>query len=267
MKKLFKILGISFLTCFSFYYTDKIVDISKNKDPIMIKIIEYSNENNILPVSSIINDNTLEVGTIGYSVDIDESYRKMKKLGKFDESLIVYKEIYEDSIKDNLDKYIIKSNTNSYLVSLIIIMENNNNLDNILAILKDNEINTTFFIKELDEEVINKISSLGHNIGITNDVKNSLNIINKYNSSNTYCYTSNNNDNLLNECTKLKLNTILKTKIDKNLYHNIKENLTKGEIIPITNNNLNTKELDLSIKYIKQKGYVITNIDKLLNNK
>lgn len=267
MKKLFKILGISFLTCFSFYYTDKVVDISKSKDPIMIKIIDYSNENNILPVSSIINDNTLEVGSIGLIVDIDESYRKMKKLGKFDESLIVYKEVYEDNIKDNLDKYIIKSNTNNYLVSLIIIMENNNNLEDILSILKDNEINTTFFIKDIDEEVINKISSLGHNIGITNNVKSNLNIINKYNSYNTYCYTSSNNDNLLKECKNLKLNTILKQKIDKNLYHYIKENLNKGEIIPITNNNLNTKELDLTIKYIKQKGYVIKDLDEFLNER
>lgn len=266
MKKLFKILGISFLTCFSFYYTDKVIDISKNKDPIMIKIIEFSDENNILPVSSIVNDNTLEVGSMGIVVDIEESYRKMKKLGKFDESLIVYKEVYEESIKDSLDKYIVKSNTNSYLVSLVIVLENNNYIDDVLDILKNNEIYTTFFIKDLDEEIISKISSFGHNIGIVSDSKKSLSIINKYNSNNSYCYTSSSNDSLLDECNKLKLNTILKEKIDKNLFYNIKNNLNKGEIIPVSNNVLNLKELDLSIKYIKQKGYVIVDLDNLFNN-
>lgn len=266
MKKIFKILGISFLTCFSFYYTDKVVDISKSKDPIMIKIIEYSNENNIMAVSSVIKDNIQEAGNIGYSVDIEESYRKMKKIGKYDENLIVYEESYPDTtIKENLDKYVVKSNTNKYLVSLIIIMEDNDNIDNILGVLKDNEVNTTFFIKDVDEEVIKKISNLGHNIGIVTDVKNSLSVINKYNSLNTYCYTSSVDDNLLEGCSKLKLNTILKEKISKNVYHDIKENLGKGVIFAITNSNLNIRELDLSIKYIKQKGYNVIDVDKLLN--
>lgn len=269
MKKIFKIIGICFLTCFSFYYTDKIIDLSKNKDPIMIEIINYSKEHNIKAVSTVINDNYIETGTSGSSVDIDKSYEKMKKLGKFDESLIVYKEVMpENDIKDNYDKYIIKSNTNNYDVSLLMIINDYNYINEILDILENNNISTTFYIKnlqDLDTSYIEKIVSKGHNLGIIDsNVKQNLNIIKKYNTKGVYCYTNIENNNFIKECSRLKLNTILKENIDNNSYHIIKENLDKGVIFPISNTKTNINNLDIIIKYIKQKGYNIIDIDKLL---
>ena len=38
MKKILNIIGVCILTAFSFYYTNKMVDLSKSKDPIMIEI-------------------------------------------------------------------------------------------------------------------------------------------------------------------------------------------------------------------------------------
>ena len=54
MKNAFKILGICILTCFSFYYTDKIIYISKSKDPIMKEIINTKDEYKVAAVNAVI---------------------------------------------------------------------------------------------------------------------------------------------------------------------------------------------------------------------
>ena len=58
MKKIIKILSILFLVCFSFYYTEKSVDLVKYADPIMKEIK--------------INANTLSLLDIIENVDIEK---------------------------------------------------------------------------------------------------------------------------------------------------------------------------------------------------
>lgn len=277
MKKIFKIIGISCLTCFSFYWTNKVVDLSKEKDPIMQEIIDYKEEHNVLAVDATIDGNYISSGNLGKVVDVDESYKKMKMLGKFDESLLVF--IEEEpalGLKDNLDKYVIGSRTDEYLVSIVFVLNDNNNLDEILSILNNNDIKSTFFVdsKFLSNDDLKKITNFGHNLGILsygnkydfNSVRYTSNVINSFGNSNVYCYSSIENDELLDSCARLKSNTILSEKIENKLYSSIKNDLNKGSIYSVSNSDSNLNVLDLSIKYIKQKGYSIIDVSSLLDS-
>ena len=42
MKKAFKYITLSILVALSFYYTDKVTDMTKESDPIMLDIKEYA---------------------------------------------------------------------------------------------------------------------------------------------------------------------------------------------------------------------------------
>ena len=66
-------------------------------------------------------------------------------------------------------------------------------------------------------------------------------------------------------CNKLKLHTIKPSLVIKNnLYKNIKQNLSNGEIFTIEDNSYNEKELSTTIDYIIQKGYKIVTLENLL---
>ncbi|MBR7042425.1 MAG: hypothetical protein IKI04_02875, partial [Bacilli bacterium] len=94
--KVIKIIGLFTLFAVSFFFTEKVINVTLNQDVIMIKIKEYSEEYNIKPINAIINDDTIRPGSIGKYIDNEESYKAMKKIGYFEPSLVVYKNIYPE---------------------------------------------------------------------------------------------------------------------------------------------------------------------------
>ena len=78
MKRIIKVIVISLFTVFSFYYTNRVIDLSKDEDPIMQEIKNQRNLNEIEPVNGIIEQNTITVGKSGKIVDVETSYEKMK---------------------------------------------------------------------------------------------------------------------------------------------------------------------------------------------
>ena len=158
MKKIIKIIFICFLTCFSFYYTDKIIEFTKNKDPIMIKIKEYQSLEEVPVINASLTKDTMLVGESGLIIDIDKSYEKMKKLEEFNSNLLEYTKIKPSiSKKDNLDKLIEGKNTNSKTLSLVFKVDDLNILKEINYILETNEVSGTFF---LDGKLIENIEVL-----------------------------------------------------------------------------------------------------------
>ena len=79
MKRVIKIIVISLFTCFSFYYTDKVIEFSKERDPIMIKLRSI-NKNKVSYVNGVLSSDTMLVGESGYEVDIEKSYEQMQNL-------------------------------------------------------------------------------------------------------------------------------------------------------------------------------------------
>jgi len=268
--KLIKLLGLICLICFTFFYTEKIITVSINQDEIMIQLKENQSQYQIEPTNAIINNNTIIPGKTGKNINLESSYKEMKKIGYYEQSLIKYDTIYpEISIYNNYNKYIINGNPYQKNISLIYIINNNNTIDDILNILKQKKTTINFFIDSsflnnnisiIDKIKQHEIYNYGNNGTYTKDnliITNNI-INNKSNNNSIFCLfikeesNSQNNNDSQNNCGNIKMLSIIPS-ITGN-YTNIKNNLQNGSIILINN----TQELSSIIDYIKQKGYIIS---------
>jgi len=268
--KYIKFLGLICLICFTFIYTEKIINVSINQDEIMIKLKEMEKNYKTNPIDAIIVNDTIIPGITGKSINIDTSYKEMKKIGYFEESLISYDILYPSvSIYNNYNKYIINGNTSNKEVSLIYIINSNKTFDNILNTVKNKNSTITFFIDSSflnnNIDIINKLKdyeiyNYGNkgiytkdNLIVTNNIIN-----NKSNNNSIYCLFLKKDINSLNNCSDMKMLSIIPS-INGN-YNDIKNKLNNGSIILINN----TKELSNIIDYIKNKGYTITTLSNII---
>lgn len=274
MKRIFKIIVIILISVFSFYYTEKIIDLSKRNDPIMKKIINNSSLKEIEPVNGIIEDSSLIVGSSGKKVDRETSYEKMKKVKQYNESLFEYIDIKPNiSKKDNLDKVIIGVNSNSKKLAFVFKTDDYSLIKQIVYILDQNDVKATFFIdgKVIEDNLLDVKKALGKNtLGIYsyNNIFNSIstkymkNLLSKSFNYSNYCLYK--NDKFLNACKYYKINTIKPETIQKSPYNYLKNNKKNGLIYEIKVNPNNIKQLNSSLLYLKEKGYSIVTIDELL---
>jgi len=229
-------------------------------------------------IDATLIDNNIVPGISGLKVNSDKSYEKMKKYGSFDEGLLVFEEVLPTiSISNNYDKYIIKGNSSIQSVSLVFIMENTFYIDDILSILKDKEVKVTFFINSQiinnDIDVLEKIFLNGHNIELLSSdyEKNEIKSVNKIiknltDSKIKYCYSKQENSNLISNCKTNKMHSIIPTIITSNFpYSEIKNNVTSGSIISLDINIGLMRELAPIINYLNQKGYDIIPLNELLD--
>lgn len=274
MKKIFQIIGLISLTCFSFFMTERTALVVNNMDEIMIKIKEESDKFSTESISAVIEDNKIIPGVNGRTVNINKSYKNMKINGFYHENLYIYDYTKPKiSITNNKDKYIIKGNPNKRMISLIFKVTINDDIDSILNIINNYNIKSTFFVEELwfenNKDKVKEIIKNGHNIGIlTNDYTTSnfelINITLKdMNHKTNYCYQEEENKTNIDMC-KLKGNyTIMPTLISLNTpLLDIKSKLESGNLLSLKINSQVKKELSTIIIYIKSKGYKITNLDE-----
>lgn len=276
MKKFFKYLGIAILLSISFFYTEKTASVVKELDDIMIKIREISKTHRIEPIEAIISNNTIIPGINGSEIDINRSYREMRYIGKYNEKFLEYKTIYiKNKLEDNLDKYIISGNKNKKSVSLVFIVENNDDITKSLNILKKNNITATFmfsgiWLENNNEEAYNVVNdkhivgSIGYNYSYNNSSYPWLdNIIKRVSKQkNSYCIKT--DEESLKICSDYKNYTIASNIILDNPLINTKQNIGNGSIIIYKLNSRLENELELIIKYIYSKGLDIVNLEELL---
>lgn len=276
------VIGICLLTVFSFYYTNKLIEFSKSKDPIMIEIMKNKDDYNKLSIDALINNNYIIPGSEGLEVDVDKSYTKMKKLGKYNDNLYVYDVVKPTiSIKDNYNKFVINGNTTKKEVSLIFKVNDLKNIENINKILFNNNVSATFFIdgnikdddinilKILDESN-NYFGNLGYNKKYSiKTIKYTNALLDRIDEDNhNYCYVEKDDINVLKTCSEVKMYTI-KPMVVSNIFPftYIKQNLENGKIFSLDTNNYTLKQLDLIIKYVRQKGYDFVTLEEILNEK
>ena len=268
--KFTKLIGLFVLICFAFIYTDKVIDVTINQDSIMTRIKEEASNTNINPQNAIIDNNTIIPGTVGTYIDELASYKAMKKIGYYEPSLLIYKNIYpEVSIYNNYNKYIINGNIKLKNISLIYILNSNNTLDKILNITKKYNIIINFFIDStylnnniniINDIIPNHIYNYGNNGIYTKDnliITNNI-INNKSNNPASFCLFLKEDTNSLTNCANSKMLSIIPK--DTINYYNIKSNLENGNIILINN----TQELPNIIEYILSKGYNIVSLPELI---
>lgn len=277
MKRLISPIIIIALLLISFYYADKSVNILKNADPIMKEIKNTKAKYTIDPIDAQIIGQNMISGKNGKTIDYDESYTKMKRYGTYNESLTTLKDLAPViSIKDNYDKYIVSGNKKNRNIALVFPLKSDSNIQKILTILNKKNVSATFFIDGtyLEKNISTIKSMQNHEVEILSYAnefdetyfKTSLSYLNSLtNKEPKYCYTKNNNTQLLNLCKELKLHTIKPTIVlTKNIYSEIKNNLSNSIIVSLEPNSYIEKELGLTIDYLKKKGYHIITLDSVI---
>lgn len=280
IKKYTSYLGILVLACFSFYYTDKAVDIVKRNDPIMKSILANSENYSVDPMSAIINGDEITVGMNGKRVNIDKSYQNMKTINQYNEAMLVFDEVEPDiSYKNEFDKYVVGGNHSKNQIALVFKVDDSSYLNAVNRILLDKNVLGTFFMdgnvvenhmNQVLELVSNgyEIENLGYDgeytlekFGWTNNMISSLT-----NEDTKFCYTDYKNSNILDLCSNYHMYTIKPTVSVTNYpFTTVKKELENGSIISFHLNDSTLKELPSIISYIKQKGYDLVTLEELIS--
>ncbi len=270
MKKTIEYIVIVIFFGISLFYTNKISEMIKNKDPIMKSILSNTSNHKIDSVNALVVDNMITPGLNGCDIDVNKSYKNMKKINEYQEKLLKYRDIIPEITINNIyDKYIGNGNIKKRAVSIIINI--NSNLDIINNYKKEDKINIFIDSNLIKEEAFilnNKyihIYNGGNNNNyddITIEWMNDV-IIDNYNES-KYCINKNRNDDNLLICSRNRMHTISPKIIinNGNMYDN-KMLITNGSIIYF--DELSINKLDSIVKYLKNKGYEILFLNELLD--
>lgn len=253
MKKIFNYILTIILLVFSFYYTNIVSNYIKEKDPIMITLKQNINSLNKNYIDAIIINDTIIPGKCGQKVNINKSYKKMKRLNKYYENYLVFDKINPTiSLKNNYDKLIINGNLNNNNIAILLKI---NDLE-ILNLFKNNSYYNIILDDQFITNNLNYLTSFNNNI-IVNEKSNTynLNIID-------YCYS---NNFFYKYCSNYNIYTIKPNFINNNYYYNTYKILQNGSILAykITNKN-DVKKLEIIVKAIKNLKYNIVSLDKLI---
>ncbi|KAB7668686.1 polysaccharide deacetylase family protein [Bacillus sp. B1-b2] len=110
-------------------------------------------------------------GLNGVEVDIEESYKKMKKSGQFDEKKLVLKQIEPKvSLEDLPASPIYKGNPDKKMVSFIInVAWGNEYIPSIISTLEKHQVKASFFLEgrwvQKNPELAKMIVEAGHEVG------------------------------------------------------------------------------------------------------
>lgn len=250
------------LTLFSFFYTDKVINIINKRDPLMSKIENIKDNYEILPVNATLDNDTIIPGISGKSVDVEKSYDNMKEYGLFREEYLIYNTLLpSELLANNMDKYIIKGNSYYKNVSIVVVVDNNNigkiSNDKVTLFLNHGVIT----INNLKNIKDNEVYTYGNNGIYSEDILNNDNLlINRLtNNRSLYCMLKEKDNNMLKICNEKRMFVIIPNIIGD--YLEVKNNLEEGSIILVNN----ISNLDMIINYIEGKGYNIVPLSKLLN--
>lgn len=278
LKKFFTSIGVLALICFSFYYTDTAVDIVKRNDPIMKEIQSVSNFYYKESIDATLIEEGIIPGVSGTQINIDKSYEKMKKYGSFEKSLLVFEEVIPNiTTSKTYDKYVISGNLTIQKVSLIFKIDDTIYIDEILEVLKDKNAKATFFmtseIIKNDINILEKVYLTGNSIELLssdysgNDINTANKVLkNLINEKVKYCYSEIKDNSILSSCKNYKMHSIIPNIMTTNFpYNQIKNNVTSGSMISLSNNINTLRELSSIINYLNQKGYKLVTLEELLD--
>ena len=277
-RKLIQVAVVIVLVLFSFYYTNKTIDIIKETDPLMKQIKEESKKYQIPAENAKIKENKITPGKNGKEVDYDEKKKKMKRYGTYNESLTVFKETTPTvSLEDTYDKFISGGNEEKKAITLVFKITNESNPKEIIRILNQENIIATFFIDglwlennlSLVKQMLNyELEILSYNnryeeIYFSSAIQYLKNVTGE---EANYCYAEYDNKTVIDLCSKLKLHTILPTiKIASSPFLEVKKQLQNAAIISLPINTTTEIELKTVIDYIKSRGYKIVTLKELLS--
>lgn len=279
MRKCLSALGMFVLVCFSFFFTEKTVTVVKDQDSIMVRIKEASSEYVMIREDAVIEGDTIIPGIASKVIDEESSYLRMKRYGSYNPSLLVYKDVMpEISLYKHYNKYVISGNPMKNMVSLIFIVEENDDITKVLKILDEKKVKGTFFLDgywfEKNNDMVNTLIHAGHTVGNYSYGKDYTNssfvwmdtIIKKVgNQKNSYCYNVEDDREALEICSRNKDYTIRPSIIIKEQpMIEMKKGLDSGSLISMEVEDKVIMELYLMIDFIHGKGYTLVSLEEHL---
>lgn len=283
LKKGLQIISLLLLCTFSFFYTDRVVTVVKNQDPIMIKLNEHQTQHQIKSINAKIIETGIIPGRNGCQVNLEKSYTKMKKVGNYNPNLIEYQEIKPElSLLNTYDKYIIKGNSQEREVAIVIKVNNINNISDINDFLDNKDLKVAYFIdgKDIETNIINIYPLIqgGHeiyNLGYEQEYNKEMllwtnNMINSIaNNRSSYCLALIEQETRLEVCSNQKMHTIKSDIIINyaNPFSKVRNQIDKGSILVFDQNSITKQELSGALTYLKQKGYTCLPLSEHLSEK
>ncbi len=211
---------------------------------ILIKEVDTYQE----PINALITDHFIIPGIKGYKINYNKSYKNMKRINKYEESLLIFDEIKPSIyINNNYNKIILQGNSKLKRISIILKINDIllfNNLNNILVkhnVYSDILSNNSYSLKN----------------------KNYKNILSQeYYPFTNYCLSFNQKINI--NCIKNHKYTIMGKEILSPYITNTKNILKNGLFLVYSFNQFNYKDLDLILKYLKNNNYKIISVNEMI---
>ncbi|AIE59700.1 polysaccharide deacetylase family protein [Bacillus methanolicus] len=146
--------------------------VSRPTNPLLQEIINRASEYEKKPINAKLDPIWKSIpGYNGIKVDIQASYKKMKKDGKFNEDKLVFQQVSpEISLSDLPPAAVYRGNPEKPMVSFIInVAWGNEYLSEMLATLKKHHVSASFFLEgrwvKNNPELAKMIAEAGHEIG------------------------------------------------------------------------------------------------------
>lgn len=263
---------------FSFFYTDKAVNLIRDLDPLINDIKDNIDAYEKGSIDAVFKGDEMVPGLSGCSVDINKSYINMKKINTYNEKLLVFNEIKPNiSINNSYDRYIVSGNKELNNISIIIKIDDTSNMQDLISYIEKKGIGVNFFMDGsiLEENIvyINRIKNNNeiYNGGYKNKYEKDYifwtnNLINTLtNNKSNYCVVTKKDSDVLSICSSNKMYTILTKVVVKNNYLLIGEIIEKGSILYMDGNEIDV--IKNTINYILRKGYNILLLSEFLSEK
>ena len=275
MKDILKFIGVITLVFFSFFYAEKVIDVINEQDEIMIKLKDIEEDYKIASIDALIEKDTIIPGINGRKINIDKSYKSMKKIGIFNTNLLIYDNVTPNiNLENNYDKYVIKGNSKFKNIAIIFKIKDDSDAKKLFRIIKSKNINVNFFVDyNYLFDNINSIANYNdyefYSYGLNGKYNSDIlllsnNIINRKSNTASYCLSEDKSNNTLKVCSDNKMHTIYPSIINAS-YSDIKVNLENGSIISFDINNNLLNDLGVIIDYINSKGYKISLLSEFIS--
>ena len=254
-KGYFRIIGILGIAAFSFFYTEKIANLTLDKNELYQSIKKEASNYNEEYINAFIEDDKIVPGLNGKNVNIKNSFYNMKDLNAFNSYYLIYDTSYpEVTLENNKDKIVERGNQNKN--SVAIILEYNKDT---IKYFKDNNIDASILV---DLDTFNKNESLEQLNNEVNKYKDLEFLINKYSNNTHICYLSNKNEKICRKNNKYLVKT--EKIVNNKTFIDIKNNINSGDIYYI-DKSTDTKNIKILINSIIYKDLDIISLSKMLS--
>ena len=280
VKRIFKIIGLLSFFLFGFFYTDKVLEVIREEDSLMIQLKDVKDRFEVDAVNAILDKDTIIPGKNGRSINLLKSYKNMKKSGIYQESEIIYDvKSPSVSLNDYKDKYVILGNQYSKSVGFIFILNEDSEryFNSISRIAIKNQVVINVFvdyeyliqnstkIKKYDSFEFYNYGDMG--IYSPDNLLFSNNLISRISHHHAnLCMVLEKNITTLDLCSKNDLYTIIPDIIGmKDIYSKVKQNLRSGSMIVFFYHQNIENEFNTIVDYVRGKGYDIVGLSELIS--